>query len=258
MNELQGPTLREEGSIRQHIDSLERRAMAEAEKRILALEPERTREEISFAESLPIRDQILHESGEQKEISEARQRLKELVMKRYRFTEDDRMDVSVGKEGTLIYSLRSGGEAAHDLARSLVLIRDEHGIQDRDRSWDPYIADVQKRIQDAKVADLHQIEVLPQYQGKGIATALLDVALTDIDSEHGDVQFYLARVMENNPDGEKMIRIFKRAGFEALYVPEAAWDDPRAFTLLIRENSRLRPVNAVLAPKNKVQATEKR
>lgn len=160
----------------------------------------------------------------EKEYAEARKRT-------YDFTRKDRDkdDLYVGKEGTLVYSEVDGGSVAdeiiHERKRAEACLRDKSGnvrANYRELEAMPPMSEIEKIVETfkraGKVIDIHQVEVLPAAQGKGVASALLDVAHWDIDAQkRADVA--VARVLEDNPDGRKMLAMFEKHGYNRLYMP---------------------------------------
>ncbi len=238
MGEIQEPVLREEARLQRHIKNLKATLQKNAYARVRETHPDATLEYSDYPLTARMMERMLEENPELREDLERNNALlKSITEKRYQFGDDTKHDLFVGKEGTLVYSLQTGEQAAYELKKAVVWKRDEHGGQYPDPDWQPRIDDIRTRIRNAPhVADIHQVEVLPEYQGKGLAKALLDVALWDIEHTRRDVEFTVARILSDNPDGEKMIAAFKKAGFEAFSAGRVSWDSPLEFTLVVREN----------------------
>lgn len=240
MGEIQDPVLKEEEKLRRHVLDLEQKLTNDALTRVKETRPDATLEYSDYPMTAAMMEVILKEQPErQEEIAEAKALFDAIQKKRYAFGSRDKNDLYVGREGTLVYSVDTGAQAAKELQRSVVFKEKKSAIggSEADPSWTEKIAVLSERMSRAKrVVDIHQVEVLPEHQGKGIAKALLDVALWDI--EHGDknVEFSVARVASTNPDGPKMIAAFKKAGFDAFYAGQLQWDDPTDWTLVVREN----------------------
>jgi GNAT superfamily N-acetyltransferase len=157
-------------------------------------------------------------------MQEAERAMKKAIEKRYAFGNGGLSvsDVYVGKEGTLVYSLVSSRYAGEELK----YVKEY-------RAWTPEVAGVlrspsiehqaeidalrERILQTEYVADIHQVEVLPEFQGKGIAGSLLDVARWDIEQAKG-IKFSIARVENNNPDRDKMLSLFIKAGYKVFYI----------------------------------------
>ncbi len=133
-------------------------------------------------------------------------------------------DIAVGKEGTLIYSRVSGESVAKELKYA-----------GTDEQKEEKLLLIEKLLKTPEVADIHQIEVLPEFQGKGIAAALLDVAEWDI-KDTNKLAFSTARVLFDNPDREKILGLFERSGFKKFYRPRG-FNNP-AHWIVIRENTK--------------------
>lgn len=89
------------------------------------------------------------------------------------------------------------------------------------------------------VADIHQIEVLRAAQGKGIASALLNVANWDI-IQAKNIPFTIGRVLDTNPEQEKVLTMFEKDGFMKIYCPgetDGRSEGTPNYYLLIKENS---------------------
>ncbi|MDQ5952676.1 MAG: hypothetical protein QG626_805 [Patescibacteria group bacterium] len=156
---------------------------------------------------------------------------KDAYQKFYSFSDSTKDDIYVGKEGTLIYSEAVGGNIAQELlsARDRARTYEEKKLE----NWRARIdwKAVKEQLEDAdlevfveklrhakKVIDIHQIEVLRQHQGKGLAKALFDVALWDIEqAKHADTS--IARILDNNPDKDKILSLFEKNGYKKLYCP---------------------------------------
>lgn len=157
--------------------------------------------------------------------------------RRYAFAERfrDNEEIKVGKEGTLIYSLESGEEVATELeyemhasekladwsrknpgagAQVRVNWREIENQQDSE-SLRKLVA--RMKIS-GKIADINQIEVLPAFRGKGVSTALFDVAQWDINDARG-VKFTIARILEDNPQKNQVLHMFENNGFLKIYCP---------------------------------------
>lgn len=164
--------------------------------------------------------------------------------KRYEFANFTHEDLMVGKEGTLVYSVVDGERAAGELDSAIEVVETVPK-----KVWKivpdarPEVLDLKARLARAtSVADIHQVEVLPEYQGKGVASALLDVANWDID-QAGGIEFSIARVMNDNPDRDKMLEAFGKAGFKKFFIT-AGWDGRISdhtdfkYYLVVRENPK--------------------
>lgn len=160
--------------------------------------------------------------------------------KRYQFGSTDKNDLYVGKEGTLVYSIEDGKEYAYRLRKAHVWKKDANGNSQPDPVWEEKIAAIRERIKTSeRVADIRQVEVLPEYQGKGIAKALLETAIWDIEHRDKQVEFVVGFVAQHNPDHKKMVAAFKKAGFDAFDAGQLEWDDATQWTMVtmvVREN----------------------
>lgn len=237
MGKIQEPILQEEAHLQRQIQELQERLQNDAYARVRATHPNATLAYDDYPLTAAMMKRILTEEPErQEEIDEAKALVATITKKRYQFHAPGSSELYVGKEGTLVYSLQTGERTSNELRKAVVWKKDEHGIGYHDPEWAVKINALRERIQKTRhVADIHQVEVLPEYQGKGLAKALLDVALWDIEHAKDDVAFSVARVISDNPDGEKMITAFKKAGFDAFAV-RVDWPDRVDFTLLVREN----------------------
>ena len=173
--------------------------------------------------------------------------------KLYAFSERGKEDVYVGKEGTLIYSEVSGEHVAEELlsARERARQYEENKLENwrarlnwgalKDQLDDDDLETFVEKLRDAKkVIDIHQIEVLPQHQGKGLAKALFDVALWDIEQVR-QANASIARVLADNPDREKVLGLFEKNGYKKLYCPGSEGGMTGGipnYYLLIKENKR--------------------
>lgn len=243
LGEMSEPILQEEVRIQKEIDALKDALTEDALARVRETSPEATLSYRDYPARESMMEKILAENPERAEkIQELEVQKKAVSAKRYQFGDALKKDLYVGTEGALIYSMKSGEAVANELKKAKVLRTDENGHRRVDPIKDVRIAELCERIQNAQVADIHQVEILPEFQGKGGAKSLIDVALWDIEQTHGDAEFSVARVIGDNPDQEKMISVFKKAGFEAFFVHEIHWDDPRSYTLVIRENPHVKRV----------------
>lgn len=238
MGKIQDPILREEADLQRQVQELEARLQADAYARVREVNPEATLEYSDYPLNAAMMEMILSEDASRREeIEEARARVAAMTKKRYQFEVDNHDNLFVGKEGALIYSVQTGERVADELKKAVVWRKDEPGVSKVDPEWAAKIAALRERILHVKsIADIHQVEVLPEFQGKGFAKALLDVALWDIEHTRDDVEFSVARILSDNPDGKKMIAAFKKAGFEAFEGGRISRDDPREFTIVLREN----------------------
>ncbi|MFA6130947.1 MAG: hypothetical protein WC730_01640 [Patescibacteria group bacterium] len=178
-------------------------------------------------------------------LEEATEAMKEEAKKRYTF--GDRVsgtaDIYVGKEGTLIYSLVSSNAAIKELtyiSKYHDLVTDPGRLEAWDEAQPAAEArqaradEWRSRLEHAQhIADIHQVEVLPEFQGKGIAASLLDVAQWDIEQVK-NIDFSIARIEYRNPDSEKMLALFKKAGYEVFFI-ERMFDVP-SHHLVLRGN----------------------
>lgn len=157
---------------------------------------------------------------------------------RYSFADGQNQtnDLHVGKEGTLVYSIVSGANAASELRRETTSAKEVYAITAERAAKtgykigaeysEKYLAGDQPKVQDIiaaleraeTVADLHQIEVLPSAQGKGIARALLEVAYLEM-AETSRADFVVARVLDKNPSRKNIMRLFEKDGFDKIYCP---------------------------------------
>lgn len=176
--------------------------------------------------------------------------------KYYAFDSGKMKDLHVGKEGTLVYSMVPGENIAKEILdamergkRILAEVKEypmdaaKYRVNFR-RLQDPPSPEDLKKLTDkllrsGNIVDIHQIEVLPAAQKKGIGSALLDVANWEIEKTH-HIPFTIARVLENNPDGEKVIAMFEKEGFVKMYCA----GEPGGFSpgipnywLLVKENA---------------------
>lgn len=238
MGKIQDPILREEADLQRQVCELQARLQVDAYARVREKNPEATLEYNDYPLTAAMMETMLSEdSGRREEIEEAEARVAAMTKKRYQFKVDNHDNLFVGKEGTLVYSLQTGERVADELKKAVVWRKNEAGVSKVDPEWAVKIAALRERMLRVKsVADIHQVEVLPEFQGKGLAKALLDVALWDIEHTRDDVEFSVARILSDNPDAEKMINAFKKAGFEAFEGGRVSWDDPRDFTIVLREN----------------------
>lgn len=235
---IQEPIMREEARLKRLRDELQQKLMDDAYARVRIDHPTATLEYGDFPLTADMMKRILAEDPIRKQLIEAYDaQIADVTKKRYQFEAPFRNELFVGKEGTLVYSLQSGERAADELRKAVVWKKNTSGISTPDPEWTAKIANLRTRMLVSKqVADIHQVEVLPEFQGKGLAKALLDVALWDIEHAKSDVAFSVARVLHDNPDAKKMIGAFQKAGFDAFDCGAVAWDNPRDFTLVVREN----------------------
>ncbi|MFH1781592.1 MAG: GNAT family N-acetyltransferase [Patescibacteria group bacterium] len=240
MGEIEEPIHKEEKDLRRRLCDLKFKLTQDAMARLSIIEGNLSSDDYPRIHEMT--KQILKEESErQKKIEKVESRLGEIIGKRYDFGSEDKYDLYVGKEGTLIYSVGTGERPGRELEKAWVP-KKENIWTDVDPEWRPKIADIRERIQLSKrVADIHQIEVLPDHRGKGYAKALLDVALFDIEWTHGDIEFSIARVERDNPHGEQMVNVFKKAGFMTFHTSRIGFGDiGEQYTLLVRENSRMK------------------
>ncbi|MFH1611304.1 MAG: GNAT family N-acetyltransferase [Patescibacteria group bacterium] len=232
---------------------LKRQVNHDARKRYVQMNPDDPNGDYAWPDAMPnIIETILQEEPERRAaIEQARIRWGQLARKRYHFAEKEHYDLWAGKEGTLVYALTNGRQAASQIRGSGPVDWDakerlyHYGFftddsPEKEKSFSNQRDELFERLRIAKrVADIHQIEVLPEYQGRGYAKALLDAALFDIEFAQSGVEFVIARVMRSNPDGAQMIKIFQKTGFQAFYTSEEGWGGLiHDFIVLIRENVR--------------------
>jgi GNAT superfamily N-acetyltransferase len=232
MGEIQDPVLQEEAKIQRHIDERESTLQRDALARVRIQHPEATLEYSDYPMTEEMIKRILEENPAlHEEIESQKALLASIRTARYQFGDASKDDLYVGKEGALIYSLQTGEQGADELKKVL-----SH-THNADSAWIENVDALRARmLQATNVADIHQVEVLPEYQGKGLSKALLDVALWNIEHTQSNIEFTVARVLHNNPDKDKMIAAFKKAGFEAFMPGQIQWDEPTEYTLVIREN----------------------
>ncbi len=175
--------------------------------------------------------------------------------KYYEFDSGKMKDLHVGKEGTLIYSRVPGANIAKEInlanergKKILAAVKEfpmesgKYRVNFRQLENPPDASELgkltDKLMHAGEVVDIHQIEVLPVAKRKGIGSALLDVANWEIAKTHR-IPFTIARVLENNPDGDKVIAMFEKEGFTKMYCA----GEPGGFSagipnywLLVKEN----------------------
>jgi GNAT superfamily N-acetyltransferase len=78
-----------------------------------------------------------------------------------------------------------------------------------------------------QVADINQVEVRSSQRGKGHAKRLLEAARWDIEQTKG-IGVTIARVLENNPSGKRMLELFQKSGFELFYRDPTRFDGSMA------------------------------
>ncbi|MFH1425813.1 MAG: GNAT family N-acetyltransferase [Candidatus Kerfeldbacteria bacterium] len=238
MGEIQEPINEQEHELHKRLTDLQLKLGEDAIARVRE-QGGSTRDNDAVSEMW---NRILEEEPERKhKIDELKSTISDLVCQRYGFGTSDKYDLFVGKEGTLIYSVVPGLRAAGELEKAWVRPEGKSWYEE-DLSWRPKTEELSKRLRESRrVADIHQIEVLPEYRGKGYAKALLDVAMFDIEWTNRDIEFSIARVEKSNPHREQMIDIFRKAGFLEFCTSEIGWGDiDKEYSLLIRENPRVK------------------
>ena len=175
--------------------------------------------------------------------------------KSYAFDSGKMKDLHVGKEGTLIYSMVPGGNITKeiDLAMArgrkiLAAIKEypmesvKYRVNFRQLKSPPDAVEIEKLtkklIQAGEIVDIHQIEVLPVAMRKGIGSALLDVANWEIAKTHR-IPFTIGRVLDDNPDSDKVIAMFEKEGFTKMYMagePGGFGPTIPNYWLLVKEN----------------------
>ena len=241
MGELQEPSVREEARLLREISVLKNAVWQEAIAALHAQNPAFDAEAWDAVHKItPMVDAILDADPARRAAIDELETLRiKIRAARFEFGNKDasKDDLWVGKEGTLVYSVDTGEYPARHLKNAVVWKKNTDGFSEPDPVWREKIAAMRERMQKSeRVADIHQVEVLPEYQGKGIAKALLDVALWELEHNDGGVEFTIARVASHNPDGPKMIAAFKKAGFAAFDVGQLKWDDATLWTFVVREN----------------------
>lgn len=241
LGELEAPALREEARLTREINDTE---IALQQKAIAALTARHPDFDAQAWDSWPIiqeeMSRLLAEDPATRDALAENRTLRETLRKtRYSFNKErDKDELIVGKEGALVYSIQGGEGPAYELAKSLAQHQEyarDHNDYVHDAALIERIATMQEKLASAtRVADIHQVEVLPEHQGKGIAGALLDAALWELEHNAG-VDFTVARILGHNPDGKKMLRAFEKAGFTAFGCSH--YEVPgREYTLVVRKN----------------------
>ena len=241
LGEIQEPSIREEARLLREIAALKNAVWEEAVAALRGQNPAFNTDAWDAVHTIePMIEMILDADPARRAALEELEALRKKVHgTRFEFgnKSSEKDDLWVGKEGTLVYSIMTGEWPAENLKHAHVWKKDARGISEPDPVWEEKITVLRERMQRAtRVADIHQVEVLPEYQGKGIAKALLDVALWELEHNEGGVEFTVARVASDNPDGAKMIAAFKAAGFDAFDAGQLQWDDATHWTLVVREN----------------------
>lgn len=170
----------------------------------------------------------------------------------YKFAEEVNgvSELSVGSQAVLVFKKERVKPLAlmlKEILGEFELEKTHYGYYRRVNGEQVYgrIREVLKKVEGQNsVGFIPQVEVLPKYRKQGLTKALLDVAIFLIEQGKDSAEVTYAKVMDENPYRFRMIDIFKRSGYEEIYIPaETGPMGTPGYSLMIRTKKPMLPID---------------